>query len=79
MVLVGELWKHKDMPWLRLRVKELNPVDLDRNPQNPMALLEVEGSSDGHINGVQVEFDSYYLVRNYILIESELGESTWQL
>lgn len=75
MVTSGQLWEHKSMEWLKVRVLEVSEQLANRPAR--MVELKVENENDTSIHGVVIEFDDLYVLDNYNLIEDSVP--TWEV
>jgi len=77
MLTIGQLWKHKTMQWLEVRVMEVHPQFGNRPTR--MVDLKVENRTDDSTNGLEIQFDDEYVMSNYYLIEGGLDNPHWEV
>lgn len=73
MVALGQLWQHKGMEWLKIRVIEIMA------PPSRMVKFKVDNPEDRGTHGVEIGFDQEYIVSNYNLIDQEFSTPTWEV
>lgn len=73
MVVLGQLWQHKSMEWLRIRAQDYNT-----ERSGNMIKFVVETEPDEGTNGTVIEFDNDYVVTNYWLVH-ELHNAAWEV
>ncbi|MHA1949324.1 MAG: hypothetical protein ACW99G_04950 [Candidatus Thorarchaeota archaeon] len=71
--MIGEMWQHKEMKWLTLRVQAIP------DETRVQCVIEVEDESVSQFNGISMEFTLEQLKGTYKPLLPSLDDFNWEV